>query len=249
MRRQCLPVVRSLNLSLSGLLLPTLLASSLAGQTGPGRTIRWWEGAVVLGGISAVMALDQPLQRSMRHEGSLRDNALADALRPMGEARVYLPLAGGILAAGALTQRPEVVRAGVRVSASLALASALAHVGKWTLGRPRPYSRMDADDLYPFSGHTALPSGHTAMAFALATALSDEIRQPFATAGLYALAGGTAWSRLNDNNHWLSDVTAGAALGVLSAKLATGRWRIFNLRPPGLLNASGEPALLLQAKF
>jgi membrane-associated phospholipid phosphatase len=48
------------------------------------------------------------------------------------------------------------------------------------------------------------------------------------------VAAGTGWSRLNDNRHWLSDVLAGAAVGITSAELIDGRWRIFHLRPPTL---------------
>jgi len=40
---------------------------------------------------------------------------------------------------------------------------------------------------------------------------------------------------LNDHLHWTSDVLAGAAVGITSAKLIEGRWRIFGLHPPKFL--------------
>ena len=76
------------------------------------------------------------------------------------------------------------------------------------------------------------------MAFALATSLAAEIHRPWATALLYAGATGTAWSRLNDHKHWLSDVLAGATVGITSAKLIEGRWRIFGLDPPEFLSGT-----------
>jgi membrane-associated phospholipid phosphatase len=80
-----------------------------------------------------------------------------------------------------------------------------------------------------------MPSGHTTMAFALATTLADDIHKTWASVGLYTMATGVGWSRVNDNKHWLTDIAAGAVIGVTSAKLVSGRWRIFNLHPPQFL--------------
>jgi membrane-associated phospholipid phosphatase len=94
-----------------------------------------------------------------------------------------------------------------------------------------------------------MPSGHTTMAFAFATALSDDIRRPWATVGLSTLAVGVGWSRINDNHHWLSDVAAGAVLGITSAKLVNSRWQIFNLRPPSVLIGPENATLAWQVAF
>ena len=87
----------------------------------------------------------------------------------------------------------------------------------------------------PFSGQASLPSGHSAVAFAFATSLADDIHRPWATVGLYGMATAVAWSRVNDNRHWFSDVAAGALVGITSAKLASGRWRIFGIRAPSII--------------
>ena len=94
-----------------------------------------------------------------------------------------------------------------------------------------------------------MPSGHTTVAFALATALADDIHRPWATVGLYTLAAGVGWSRINDNRHWLSDVAGGAILGITSAKLVNGHWRIFGLRPPSVLLGPSNAGLAWQVKF
>jgi membrane-associated phospholipid phosphatase len=143
----------------------------------------------------------------------------------------------GLLAAGLAMGRPQITRAGGRLAASLALAGVTVNVGKFAFGRPRPEQSLDADGYVPFSGQVSLPSGHTAMAFALATSLADDIHRPWATVGLYGMATAVGWSRVNDNRHWLSDVAAGALVGVASAKLASGRWRIFGIKAPTLLTA------------
>jgi membrane-associated phospholipid phosphatase len=53
--------------------------------------------------------------------------------------------------------------------------------------------------------------------------------------GLYTLAASVGWSRINDDRHWLTDIAAGAALGITTSKVVSGRWRLFGLRPPNIL--------------
>lgn len=45
----------------------------------------------------------------------------------------------------------------------------------------------------------------------------------------------TAWSRINDNRHWLSDVVAGAIIGITSSKLMNGKWRVLGVSGPRVL--------------
>jgi membrane-associated phospholipid phosphatase len=87
------------------------------------------------------------------------------------------------------------------------------------------------------------------MAFALATSLADDIDRPWAAVGLYTAAGAVGWSRIHDNRHWLSDVAAGAVLGIASAKFASGRWSIFGLRAPSVITGPRGVGLGWQAKF
>lgn len=197
--------------------------------------IRWWQGAAAVGGIAAVGLLDQPVQRYLQSHRSAGADRVAADVRHMGQVEVFGTIPAGMAIIGLAAHRPGLLRGSLRVAASLVLAGATTTGGKLTVGRLRPSSERDADDFKPFSGHDSFPSGHTTMAFALAASLSNEIRRPWATVGLFTVATGTGWSRLNDNQHWLSDVVAGAVVGVTSAELVDGRWRIFHLRPPALL--------------
>jgi len=206
-----------------------------AAMASPATVIRWQHAAVAAVGLSALMLLDHPAQRyASRNSGTGADN-VASVVRHFGQPEVYGTLTLGLLAAGLATHDPGVTRAGGRLAASLALAGLTVQVGKTVFGRPRPEQSLDADGYRPFSGQAAMPSGHSAAAFALATSLSDDIHRPWATVGLYGVATAVAWSRVNDNRHWLSDVAAGALVGIASARLASGRWRIFGLRTPSIL--------------
>jgi membrane-associated phospholipid phosphatase len=215
----------------------------------PGHVIHWWHGALAAGGLSALMLLDHPVQRyAQRNSGTGADN-VAGVVRHFGQPEVYGTVTLGLVAAGLVANDPAVTRAGGRLAFSLALAGASVQAGKLLFGRPRPEESLDADGFSPFSGQAALPSGHSAVAFALATSLADDIHRPWATVGLYGMATAVGWSRINDNRHWLSDVAAGALVGVTSAKLASGRWRIFGLRPPSILVGPGGMGLGWRREF
>jgi membrane-associated phospholipid phosphatase len=214
-----------------------------------GSVIRWWHGAIALGGLSVLMLLDEPAERYFQRHRSGSSDDLASTLRHFGQPEVYGTVTLGLVGAGLLSHNDELARAGGRLAATLFLAGGTAGAAKYVLGRPRPLNSTDADGFNPFSGNDAFPSGHATVAFALATALSDDIHHIWASVGLYSLATGVGWSRLNDNKHWVSDVAAGALVGITSAKLVNGHWRIFNLHPPQILIGPRHAGIAWQVPF
>ncbi len=226
------------------------LSAPRAAEPGAGpHAIRWWHGAVAVGGVSALMLLDSPVQRFSRHNSGPGAGNVAGVVRRFGQPEVYGTVTVGLVATGLIAGRPKITRAGGRLAASLAVAGLTAQVGKYAFGRSRPNQSLDAGGYAPFSGQVAMPSGHSAVAFALATSLADDIHRPWATVGLYGMATAVAWSRINDNRHWLTDVAAGALVGITSAKLASGRWRIFGLKPPSLIGVPSGAAVGWSEEF
>jgi membrane-associated phospholipid phosphatase len=195
------------------------------------------------------MLLDHSGRDFFQDNRSHDSNEIASGLRHFGQPEVYGTVTLGLVGAGLISGNDEITRAGGRLAATLVLAGAASTGLKWVAGRPRPNESFDVDGFAPFSGQDAMPSGHTTVAFALATALADDIHRTWATVGLYTIATGVGWSRLNDNKHWLSDVAAGAAVGITSAKLINGRWRIFHLRPPSILLGPQRAGLAWQIPF
>lgn len=82
---------------------------------------------------------------------------------------------------------------------------------KYTVSRLRPDG----------SAYNSFPSGHTATAFMSATMLHKEYgwRSPWFSIGAYTTAAVTGMSRILNNKHWMSDVMAGAAIGIGSVHL------------------------------
>lgn len=72
------------------------------------------------------------------------------------------------------------------------------------------------------STRNSFPSGHTATAFVAATVLHKEYgltRSPWYSVGGYAVATATGVMRVLNNRHWISDVVAGAGIGIMSTEL------------------------------
>jgi len=74
----------------------------------------------------------------------------------------------------------------------------------------------------PDGAPNSFPSGHTATAFAGAEFLFQEYKDVSVWYGIsgYLVATGTGIYRMLNNRHWLTDVAAGAGIGILSTKAA-----------------------------
>ena len=72
------------------------------------------------------------------------------------------------------------------------------------------------------SSKNSFPSGHTATAFMGAEFLFQEYKDVSIWYGVtgYVVATGTGLFRMYNNRHWLTDVAAGAGIGILSTKIA-----------------------------
>ena len=95
---------------------------------------------------------------------------------------------------------------------------------KFAAPRRRPNETTRVNDWS--RGGDSFPSLHASAAFAIGTVLAesggDDYRWIRRTLG-YGIAGATAYARLHDNVHWLSDTVAGAALGVATAHFVMHR--------------------------
>lgn len=73
------------------------------------------------------------------------------------------------------------------------------------------------------------PSGHTSEAFLAATIVNREFRykSKWIGVGAYTVAGTVGLFRMLNNKHWVSDVLAGAGIGILSANITymTHQWK------------------------
>jgi membrane-associated phospholipid phosphatase len=84
--------------------------------------------------------------------------------------------------------------------------------------------KVTVDRKRPDGGGYSFPSGHTAAAFASASVLHGHFGWKVG-APAYSVAAFIAWSRMRDGQHWLSDLGAGATIGVIVGQAVTSGHR------------------------
>jgi len=138
-------------------------------------------------------------------------NRFVKAGNSFGNALPWLAIAG---AGAAALDGSDPVRSRTGYAALEAGGTAfLAVTGlKSVIGRARPGTEAGSHTFKPFSktaGYDSMPSGHTIIAWAVATPFAEEYDAPW----LYGLAAVTNLARVGSRQHWLSDTIAGSALG------------------------------------
>jgi undecaprenyl-diphosphatase len=144
------------------------------------------------------------------------DRSLVAITRAANYTRLWLAIAGGL----ALCGGPRGRRAAGHGVIALAIAAGVANgPAKLLVRRRRPFHRSQPA-LIHMPRSTSFPSGHSAAAFAFATAASAEL-PPLAPA-LLPLAAAVAYSRVHTGVHYPSDVVAGVAIGIGAGAVAQG---------------------------
>ena len=149
-------------------------------------------------------------------------NRAASAAKTFGEGKYVFPVLGLSYAAGRISGLKPL--ADLSGHALLATASAGLAAGalKTLVGRERPYVGGSPSTFEPFNfKNESFPSGHTALAFALATSFAAETPDWVSDVFFYVAATMTGLSRIQDDRHWLTDVVAGAGVGYLAGRWAT----------------------------
>jgi membrane-associated phospholipid phosphatase len=130
-----------------------------------------------------------------------------------GSSSVQLPLAVAWWVVGKAAHSERASAAGRD------LVRAQISVVSWTYA-----IKFVAERTRPNGDPRSFPSGHASNSFAAATVLEEHYGWKLGIPA-YAMAAYTAASRVTANQHWVSDVVFGAALGVVSGRTVTVRLR------------------------
>ena len=209
----------------AALLAATIVAHTVHAQVSIQPTsVRFW--AVAGGAITAAALLDESARTFWleRHSGVAR--TLADAGNAMGTGRnIIVGLAATYIVARVSHHR-RTADAVLRISAGYAVSNAIVGVLKPVVGRHRPDSTNDAWRFKPFSSEGewhSFPSSHAVHAFSIAAGAAIATRRSWVAGLGYSAATVVAWSRVYDDQHWTSDVTSSAVIG-MSAVATTMDW-------------------------
>ncbi len=115
-----------------------------------------------------------------------------------------VPVVGGLFIAGRFAPQGRFRAMTYDFAQALIVTEAYTGILKYSVQRPRP----DGSDNLSF------PSGHTSAAFTLATVAEHHYGWQIGVPA-YLLAAGIGYSRMEKDKHNLSDVLAGATLGII----------------------------------
>lgn len=197
-------------------------------------------GAYAVLATIALMPFDHRLVAQLQSPRLQKEDDFQTAARRlsfMGGPGPFL-VGATLIAVGQAGEVDGAAAAGARVTESVLLAAAINAVGKGLAGRALPgvktahafsFGRGFQDDNGKF---VAFPSGHTAAAFALATALTAEAERSsygwsrFVRPVAYTAATGVAIARVYQHKHWVSDLPLAAVIGMWSASTVESRRRV-----------------------
>ena len=190
-------------------------------------------GAALVLTFVRLIEFDAPLTRYVRslnehhidylHNPWLRE--LSDRGNQVGKGESLLVVSAALLTAGYLLRQSPLKRAGWETLIAHLVAGALNTLIKHLVGRGRPkFMHGSGSDFVPFggAGWDSFPSGHAMATFAVATVLA--VRYPKVRWLMIGVALAVSASRLFRGSHFLTDIVAGAVLGVLIGAVVAHPW-------------------------
>jgi membrane-associated phospholipid phosphatase len=184
---------------------------------------QWLELGVAAGaGVLAYIQEEAIQKYFIAHQSITSDHLSTYVFEPYG--RFAPVLIGGLYIGGRLAKDNRLAGTSLTAAKAFVVSSVTAGIVKQLAHRHRPYQ-----DEIPDHGRwegpvadidfTSFPSGHSTAAFSMATVFALEYRHTVWVPVLaYALATGTAVSRVYDNKHWATDVVMGSALGFVTGR-------------------------------
>lgn len=218
--------------------------------------------ALILGGVAAaiggLMVVDENIQKAFQDNRTDTGDDIANGLESIGSEGSVVLANVGLIGAGWLFREYEegnkLMRTALVSLESQLFVEGIAGMTKFAMGRARPDAGQGAQTFDPFEGFDkSFPSSHAARSFAVAAVFADAYPQPLP---FLAYTGATliALSRVYVNEHFASDVVAGAALGFVIGKVLSWRhhqsdslrgWTILPFAP----DARGGLGLTVHVRF
>lgn len=185
----------------------------------------WLYTAGAVGVPVLAIAADEDIRTWLQKQNSPLNNDISTVVKQYGEIKYASVFALSVYAGGLAFGDDDIRITGRLLGESLILAGITTQAVKMLAGRSRPY-RNDGPwyfaPLQSKNDRLSFPSGHTTVAFALSSVLSERLDNTWASVGLYSLASLTGLSRVYHNEHWFSDVLLGAVVGTASGLAVTG---------------------------
>jgi hypothetical protein len=221
----------------------------------------WSKAALVAGTTLALFETDQETREFFQKNRSKTGDDFSDLIGKAGDVVYLAPALGLWYLYGKHYGNSKAQETALCSMESLLITGGMTTVLKFGLHRSRPYTEdgphsFDGSGFTTEDDHLSFCSMHSAAAFSVATVVADYYRTGRWTSFFaYGTATVVSLSRLNDDQHWSSDVFCGAVLGYYTAKkilmrrqaeASSGTGETLSFTPQVTQNG---PALTLQYRF
>lgn len=181
-------------------------------------------GGVVAGGATLYIFDNQIRNFFQAHQSSGLEKISQYGFEPIGSGVYSFPFVAGFYFYGAATHNDKMRRVAMAATQAVVISGISVEIIKIFAGRVRPFQSLPANPrlwMGPSLKYNSFPSGHTIVAFSLATVFASAYKdKPWVGILSYGLATGVGLSRLYQDKHWSSDVFIAAALGFAIGKVS-----------------------------
>ena len=168
----------------------------------------WW---LLFGGATAALVATDH-RTSTAFENSRGQITWGNGISKIGATYTLIPIVAGFYAYGAEADSSKAREVGVLGAESLIDGLIVQEVLKPIAGRPRPNAQHDPGEF--FDGGASFPSGHAIESWALASVVAHEYSDTgWVPAVAYGLASVVSVARFAAQQHYASDIVAGAGMG------------------------------------
>ena len=181
-----------------------------------------WNDYAIVGATIALTGASFTVDNEIRESILSTKSNLMDNVTYVGEAfgnaKYGTALSALLYTSGLIFDHNDLRETGQMIAEAMLWNGIFTELLKITFVRYRPYTGNENLRMEPFefeldANENSLPSGHTSTAFTIATVLSEQIDNTYASIALYSLASLTAYQRVYADAHWFSDTFLGAVLG------------------------------------
>lgn len=180
----------------------------------------WLGGAIAATGLSVAL-LDHGTREWVEDHEDAAINDFSLFVSHLGEAPFILGLSTVLYGSGEAFKDDGLRKTGLLSLESFCISGIIVNGIKYMLARARPLSAEGHISIHWFSfknSQHSFPSGHSASAFAVAAVIAGQSDHFLVEAASYGVASLVALSRVNNDEHWFSDVVAGSIIGYFIGK-------------------------------
>jgi hypothetical protein len=183
----------------------------------------WLKASAIIVTTGGLYLLDEELRDLYQRNRIKVTDDIFTVAEQFGEVKIMLPLMAVTALGGYIAKDEKTIDTSLLCLKSSLISLAVTQTLKLASQRQRPF-KEEGKKFWQDSGisfsKNSFPSGHSTLVWSLAPVLAEQFKKTrLVPPTVYTIAVLTSLSRLNSDQHWTSDVFAGAVIGYVTGKM------------------------------